>query len=103
MQDMIRRIVDADNEAKALEESNRRAAEQQKLKIEEDAKKIYEKYMKEAEAEIVKNNTYLEKRFARKLSDVTAKQESAQIKLRSDFEQNRDKWVNEIVSRVLAE
>ena len=103
MQDMIKRIVDADNEAKALEEANRKAAEQQKLKIEEEAKQIYEKYMSEAELEIVKNDMYLEKRYSRKLADVTAKQESAQIKLRADFEQNRDKWVDEIVSRVLAE
>ena len=96
MQDMIKRIVEADNEAKALEEANRKAAEREKQKIENDAAAIYKKYMDEANSEIAKNDAYLDKRFARKLSDVSAKQESALIKLRSDYEQNRD-----IVSRVI--
>ena len=30
MQDMIRKIVDADSEAKALDEANRKAAEEEK-------------------------------------------------------------------------
>lgn len=101
MQDMIRRIVEADNEAKALEEANRKAAEKEKQKIEQEAEAIYQKYMDEAQKEIEKNDAYLEKRFARKLSDVSAKQESAMIKLKSDYEQNRDRWVDEIVSRVV--
>ena len=43
MQDMIKRIVDADNEAKALEEANKKAAEKEKLRIEEEAKEIYQR------------------------------------------------------------
>ena len=101
MQDMIKRIVEADAEAMALEEANKKAAEKEKLKIEEEAKAIYKRYMDEAQAEIAKNDTYLEKRYARKLTDISAKQESALIKLRSDYEHNRDRWVDEIVSRVL--
>lgn len=102
MQDMIKRIVEADNEAKALEEKNRKAAEAEKQKIEQEAAAIYQKYMEEAQAEIAKNNAYLEKRNARKLKDIAAKQESALIKLKADYEQNRDKWVDEIVSRVIS-
>ena len=100
MQDMIKRIVEADNEAKALEEANKKAAEREKLKIEEEAKAIYQEYMDEAQETIAKNDAYLEKRFARKLTEVDAKQESTLIKMRSDYESNRDRWVDEIVSRV---
>lgn len=100
MQDMIKRIVDADNEAKALEEENKKAAEREKLKIEEEAKAIYQEYMDEAQEAIDKNDAYLEKRFARKLTEVEAKQESALIKMKADYESNRDRWVDEIVSRV---
>lgn len=100
MQDMIKRIVDADNEAKALEEANKKAAEKEKLRIEEEAKEIYQGYMDEAQKTIAKNDAYLEKRFARKLTEVEAKQESTLIKMKSDYESNRDRWVNEIVSRV---
>lgn len=101
MQDMIKRIVEADNQAKALEEENRKAAERKKLKIEEEAAAIYQKYMDEANDKIAKNNAYLEKRTQRKIADIAAKQESVLIKLKSDYEQNRDNWVNEIFSRVV--
>ena len=101
LQDMIKRIVEADNEAKALEEANKKAAEKEKQKIEREVEEIHQKYMDEAQAEISKNDEYLSKRYSRKLKDATAKQESALIKLRSDFEQNRDRWVDEIVSRVI--
>ena len=101
MQDMIKRIVEADTEAKALEESNQKAFEKEKERIEERAAAIYRKYMSDAEDEISKDETYVDKLFERKLSDVTAKQESTMIKLKADYEQNRDKWVDEIVSRVV--
>lgn len=100
MQDMIKRIVEADNEAKALDEANQKAAEKKKQKIESEAAAIYKKYMDDAQAAIAKNESYLEKRFSRKLEEISAKKESTLIKLRSDYEQNRDRWVDEIVSRV---
>lgn len=100
MQDMIKRIVEADNEAKALEEANKKAAEKEKLKIEKEVEAIHQKYMDEAQAEIARNDDHLEKQFSKKLEDVSAKQESVLIKLKSDFEQNRDRWIDEIVSRV---
>lgn len=102
MQDMIKRIVEADNEAIALEEANREAAEKEKQRIENEAQAIYQKYMDEADAEIQKNDAYLEKLFEKKLSEITAKQESALIQLKADFDQNRDKWVDELVSRVIS-
>ena len=98
---MIKRIVEADNQAKALEESNQKAAEKERQRIEDQAAAIYKKYMDEAQAEIAKDATYVDKLFDRKSADVTAKQESVLIKLRSDYEHNRDRWVDEIVSRVV--
>ena len=98
---MIKRIIEADNEAKALEESNQKAAEKERQRIEEQAAAIYQKYMDEAQAEIMKDASYVDKLFDKKTADVVSKQESVLIKLRSDYEQNRDKWVDEIVSRVV--
>lgn len=101
MQDMIKRIVEADNEAKALEEKNRRAAEKEKQKIEEEAAAIYQRYMDEANEKLAKNDAYLDKRTERRIADIEAKQESTLIKLQSDYAQNRDRWVDEIVARVI--
>ena len=97
MQDMIRRIVEADNEAKALEEKNREATEKEKLRIEEEAAATYREYMDNAQEE------HLQRSYSRKLSDTTAKQESVLIKLKADYEKNCDKWVDEIVDRVIKE
>jgi len=101
MQDMIRKIVEADSEAKALEEANYSRAEEERRKIEQEAEAIYQKYMSQAQEEIAKNEAYLDKRMERKLNDLAARQESTLIKLKADYEQNRDRWVDEIVSRVI--
>ena len=97
---MIKRIVEADAEARALEEANKKAADEERRRIDEEAAAIYQKYMDKAKEEISKSEAYLEKRTDRKLKDVSVKQESALIKLKADYEQNRDRWVDEIVSRV---
>ena len=101
MQDMIRKIVEADTEAKAIDEANRKSAEEEKRKIEQEAAALYNSYMESAKREIVKNNAYLEKRYFKRWTDITAKQASSLIKLRMDYEQNCDRWVDEIVRRVL--
>ena len=101
MQDMIKRIIDADNEAKALEEKNRQSAETQKEKIERQSREMYEKYMAEAMETVRKNDAHEEMQFEKAWQDVAARQHSALIKLRADYQNNRDRWVDEIVSRVI--
>ncbi len=101
MQDMIKRIIDADNEAKALEEKNRQSAETQKEKIERQSREMYEKYMAEAMETVRKNDAHEEMQFEKAWQDVAARQHSAMIKLRADYQNNRDRWVDEIVSRVI--
>ena len=51
--------------------------------------------------EIEKNDDYLEKRYNRKWTNIKAKQASALIKLKADYEQDCDRWVDDIVQRVL--
>ncbi len=101
MQDMIKRIVEADNKAKQLDEANRKAAEREKQKIEEEAEAIYREAMDNAREEVKKTNAYIDKRTERKINDIKAKQESVSIKLKSEYEHNCSRWVDEIVSRVL--
>lgn len=98
---MIKRIVEADNEAKALEEANRKAAEEEKKRIDREAEEIYAKYMREAEETIKKNDAHQEHRTEKKWQEISAKQASALIKLNSEYERNCDRWVDIIVSRTL--
>ena len=101
MQDMIKRIIDADNEAKALEEKNRQSAETQKEKIERQSREMYDKYMAEAMETVHKNDAQEELKSEKAWLDVATRQHSAMIKLKSDFDNNRDRWVDEIVNRVI--
>lgn len=102
MQDMIKRIIEADNEAKALEKATEVSVEKEKVKIEEDAEAIYQKYMDDAQEEIKRDSEYLEKRTERSIAEANSKQESTLIKLRADFEHNRDRWADEIFNRVIS-
>lgn len=103
MENMIKKIVDADNEAKALEQSALQDKEMLQKRIEDEAKKIYDKYMSDAEETVKRNNANEESKARKQLDEIKKKQSSVSIKLQSDFDQNCDKWVDEIVSRTLAE
>ncbi|MBQ1453229.1 MAG: hypothetical protein IIZ23_04595 [Ruminococcus sp.] len=101
MQNMIQRIIDADNEAKVLEAENRRKAEAQKEEIEKQAKEMYDNYISTAMETVKKNDALEEQKTEKAWQEISAKQNSAMIKLKADFENNRDRWVDEIVSRVI--
>ncbi len=101
MQNMIQRIIDADNEAKVLEAENRRKAEAQKEEIEKQAKEMYDNYISAAMETVKKNDALEEQKTEKAWQEISAKQNSAMIKLKADFENNRDRWVDEIVSRVI--
>lgn len=101
MEDMIKKIVDADNEAKAMEEIALREKEELDKKIDEDIKKIYDKRMREALETVKRNDAQEEKQAEKRLEEIRSKQKSAHIKLRSDYERNCEKWVDAIVRRIL--
>lgn len=100
MQDMIKRIIDADNEAKALEEQNRKIAEAQKEEIDKRAQEMYDKYIEDATKTVKKNDALEEQKTQRAWEEISARQNSVKIKLKADFDSNCDRWVDEIVSRV---
>ncbi|MCQ2514253.1 MAG: hypothetical protein MJ089_04090 [Ruminococcus sp.] len=103
MENMIEKIVDADNEAKAMEEATLKEKEKLSKEIELEAQLIYDKYMSDAEKIVARNNENEEKRAEQKWKEINNKQNSVHIKLQSDYEQNCDKWVEEIVKRTLAQ
>ena len=101
MENMIKKIVDADNEAKAIELETLKKKEELNKIIEEESQKIYDKHMNEA-LEIIKHNDLNEEKIAEKQwEEIQNKHKSAEIKLQSDYELNCDKWVDTIVERVL--
>ena len=88
-------------DGKVQNRAEKKAEEEERRRIDEEAAAIYQKYMDNAKEEIAKSEAYLEKRTDRKFRDISVKQESSLIKLKAEYEQNRDRWVDEIVSRVI--
>lgn len=103
MENMIKKIIDADNEAKSMEASTLKEREELSKQIEADAKQIYENYMNEAETTVKRNNDSEENKARKQWETAKNKLQSISIKLQSDYQKNCDKWVDEIVSRVLAQ
>lgn len=102
MENMIKRIIDADNEAQALEESTLKEKEELNKSIDEEISRIRAEYTAKAEETVKLNNASEEKKADMQWEEMKNKQKSVLIKLKSDFEQNCDKWADEIVSRTLA-
>lgn len=101
MQDMIKRIIDADNEAKRLAEKSRADSEKEKEKINQEVREIYDKYMNDAMEIVKRNDIHEEHKAEKQWNEILQKQHSTLIKLKADYEQNRDQWVDAIVSRVI--
>ena len=64
MENMIKKIVDADNEAKAMEKDTLEEKEELSKTIEAETKKIYDDFMAKAE-EVVKRNDIQEAKKSR--------------------------------------
>lgn len=101
MENMIKKIVDADNEAKAIEEVTLKEKEELSKKIKDETKSIYDKYMSNAIETVKRNDINEEKKAEKQWQEIQNKQKSVNIKLQSDYEHNCDKWVDMIVKRTL--
>lgn len=101
MEDMIKKIVEADNKAKEMEKDLLKEKKQLSRSIEEETQMVYDKYMKKALEAVEQNDVAEEKKTDALLQEIANKHKSAQSKLQSDYENNCDKWVDEIVKRVI--
>ncbi len=103
MENMIKKIVDADNEAKAMEKDTLEEKEELSKTIEAETKKIYDDFMAKAEEVVKRNDIQETKKAEQQWEEIRGKHNSVHIKLDSDFKLNCDKWVDEIVKRTVAQ
>lgn len=103
MENMIKKIVDADNEAKAMEKDTLEEKEELSKTIEAETKKIYDDFMAKAEEVVKRNDIQEAKKAEQQWEETQGKHNSVHIKLDSDFKLNCDKWVDEIVKRTVAQ
>ena len=101
MKDIIKELVDIDEQAKHYSEETEKQKEKYEKEIKKETKKIHDKYMADAEAEVKAQGEKLEKDSFNKFSMDEKKREAAMQKLQKKYDDNADKWVDTIVKDVL--
>ncbi|MBR2109248.1 MAG: hypothetical protein IJ932_04790 [Ruminococcus sp.] len=102
MQDVIKKLVDIDEQAKVFNEETNKEKEKLEVQIQEDAEKIYEKYMSDAKVEVETEKKKIDADGAAKFEQGEARRkEQAQV-LKNKFDANADKWVEQIVESVIS-
>lgn len=101
MKDVIKELVDIDEQAKLYNEETKRQKEKLESDIEKETKKIHEKYMNEAKEKAESEKAEIEKENLNKFQMSEAKRKASAEKLQKQFDDNADKWVNEIVEDIL--
>ena len=103
MEDMIAKIIEMDKKARELNEKA------QKTKIDYEHQVVIKKetikndYLERAKKRIAINQQTAQKRADEKLAGIQAKNQAVSEKLEKLYADNGDKWVDEIVSRVIAD
>ncbi len=103
MQDMLKKIIEMDEQARLVKEKAQQEKAATENEIIETKKKIYNDYIERAK-DRVKKNLEVDKANAEKNWEITKTQhEQAMQSLNAMYQENCDKWVDEIVSRVISD
>ena len=79
MENMIKKIVDADNEAKAMEKDTLEEKEELSKTIEAETKKIYDDFMAKAEEVVKRNDIQETKKAEQQWEEIQSKHNSVHI------------------------
>lgn len=103
MEDMIARIIDMDKKARDI--TNK--AQQTKVDYEKEIilkkEKIKQDYLERAKERVKVNRQNAQKKADDSLKKIEAKNAAVMEKLKKTDAENHDRWVSEIVQRVLGE
>ncbi len=101
MQDMLKKIIEMDEQARLVKEQANKEKVATEREIIETKKRIYNDYIERAK-ERVRKNLEVDKANCEKAWELTAKKHEAIIsELEATDKESHDKWVNEIVARVI--
>ena len=102
MQDVIKKLVDIDEQAKVYSEETNKEKEKLEVEIQEETERIHEKYMADAKAEVEAQKKKVEADSAAKFEKGEARRKEQTQALRDSFDKNADKWVEQIVEDVIS-
>lgn len=101
MQDMLKKIIEMDEQARLVKEQANKEKIATEKEIIETKKRIYDDYIERAK-ERVRKNLEVDKANCEKSWEATSKKHGSIIsELEATDKENHNMWVNEIVSRVI--
>ena len=102
MQDLLKKIIEMDEQARKIEQQ----AKSEKLKSEEEVealrRKIYDDYIERARDRVEKNIAVDEQHAKERIDDCIKETEEKKRAMRRRYADNKDAWVDEIVKRALS-
>ena len=102
MQDVIKKLVDIDEQAKVFNEETNKEKEKLEVQIKEETEKIYDKYMADAKVEVETEKKKIDSEGAAKFEKGEERRKEQAQSLKQKFDANADKWVEQIVESVIS-
>ena len=101
MEDLIRKIIEVDKQARKKTELSKEQLAKSKIAIEQRKKEL-EEHFNDSVEEIIQLTTEEENEKVEKLkAEINEKFIKADKELEKTFAQNKDKWVEELVNRTI--
>ncbi|MCH5304581.1 MAG: hypothetical protein J1E41_06930 [Ruminococcus sp.] len=102
MKDVIKKLVDIEEQAKIFNEETNRQKKSLEKEISLETKKIYDKYMADAKAEVEKQSEIIKEESQKSFEKNEKKRLESAKKLQEKFDENAEGWVDTIINNVLA-
>ena len=100
--DIIKKLVEIDEQAKKLHRDNDRQKEELSREIEEEKQKIYNKCISDSKKQVETKSAEIKAEAEKNFEKNEAARREKLNSLEELYEQNRENWVDEITQRVLS-
>lgn len=99
MQDIIRKIVEMDEEARRLKEQAEKEKLESEKAIAETKQKVHDEFIERAKARATKNTEAERAALDKSWQETKLIHQQIENNLKNQYVQNKDKWIDEIVKR----
>ncbi len=99
MQDIIRKIVEMDEEARRLKEQAEKEKIESEKAIAETKQKVHDEFIERAKARAEKNTQAERAALDKSWQETKLLHEQIENNLKNHYIQNKEKWIEEIVKR----
>ena len=101
MQDLLKKIIEMDEQARKIEQQAKTEKEKSEAEVDQLREKIYTDYIERAKARVEKNIAVDKAHADQKIAEYSEQAAKAKADMAALYENNKEKWVSEIVGRVL--